>query len=493
MGGTVVFAFFLLLFVISLLSWLLFQLWWLRAETINGVSRAHGRFFIIPIVCHLFFTVAETVAFCITVLGISSGIIILVATALRSTEQLNALRSLGFIADYGWLVLLLAPATGFAVLLAARFITEWISVFAEIANNTASAELAQPETVQFNWKALGAIFRGFINKYGKPIAAVIAGVVAMFWIYSAFFKPDPQRDAKKLAQQKCDCNNSLMLKQKEMLQQINGNFDDYHFKNATNADQFFDSINKNLIADFQECEIRIESEYKERLSYFMQKNLDEPFQQQYILSSKNCEHNTEQLSVLTNEFNQKKQALKTNGPETDQIKRDFLNQSFPDFAYFNNSTEQFVGEPQVLSTSVQSEFTDLLISLKISDNNNLQNLIFYCKYYRLGNAQWKIVETHPIFRDGLGETELLENGLPFLLNGKWRFAENTATYTSNGTWSTNFSDGSSGKGTWVIRNGLISLTLNGQPYGEFKLQHTTKNQLSLTASDGTVYTAQKSN
>ena len=67
----------------------------------------------------------------------------------------------------------------------------------------------------------------------------------------------------------------------------------------------------------------------------------------------------------------------------------------------------------------------------------------------------------------------------FFLVGRWRWPDNYATYSGDGSWSGKWDNGSEFTGTWRIVKGNLVLTRDGTDWFSGKIVQFSKNEMLL--------------
>ncbi|MCL2792285.1 MAG: hypothetical protein FWD87_04265 [Spirochaetaceae bacterium] len=131
-GGKLVFAIILSWLVITFASWIGFQLWWNRRTKVRDI--APTEFIVTLIFAEAFKTFGEWVG---TLLGIIGAGIGLIALIFLGNDAAHLFRLLGLdFMNFGPIVIIIGPVTGFFIIILSRFVAEQLRLFASLVNNT---------------------------------------------------------------------------------------------------------------------------------------------------------------------------------------------------------------------------------------------------------------------------------------------------------------------------------------------------------------------
>ncbi len=127
-------VFIIILLLISVVSWLGFQIWWNRKYDVVHNYSEGDEFVATPVFAHFVQTLGEWLGTWIGVVGFSVS---LVATLLLGTEGKYMLQAVGLdFMETGFLFALLMPVYGFLIIVFSRFLAEQFRAMSTIANNT---------------------------------------------------------------------------------------------------------------------------------------------------------------------------------------------------------------------------------------------------------------------------------------------------------------------------------------------------------------------
>jgi len=134
-GFLYILAFILVFLAVCFSSWVGFQIWWNRADSIRLFSSVGDENFATVAFSHLVQTFGEWLGVTLGLNGFFGGLLLLIgALVMRLTtgEELP-LWQLG-VGSYAYFLILLGPLAGFLVLVITRFLAEQIRALASVAN-----------------------------------------------------------------------------------------------------------------------------------------------------------------------------------------------------------------------------------------------------------------------------------------------------------------------------------------------------------------------
>lgn len=126
-------TFILVWIIATIVSWISFQIWWNRKETIDNNHQEDDEFFATPVFAHFTQTFGEWMGFMTAVLGFFVSLIVALVMGDSAGRSLPEPLST-FASDYIGLIIM--PIYGFLIIVASRFFAEQIKAIATIANNT---------------------------------------------------------------------------------------------------------------------------------------------------------------------------------------------------------------------------------------------------------------------------------------------------------------------------------------------------------------------
>lgn len=132
--GKFITAFILLWLLLAFAGWVGFQIWWNRKDKVMKTSVENDRFVATPIFTHLIQTAGEWAGFLYAIIGCGGSIILLVILG-KDANSLAALTGTDIV-SFGASAIIMAPITGFLVVVVSRVIAELYRALVEIANNT---------------------------------------------------------------------------------------------------------------------------------------------------------------------------------------------------------------------------------------------------------------------------------------------------------------------------------------------------------------------
>jgi len=132
LGAKYVFAFILTWFVIVFACWIGFQLWWNRRK--NVISIELSEFFATMFFSEILQTFGEWLGTIIGIIGAGGGLLASIFLG-KDVDYLFSMVGLGFMRS-GVLIVIIAPLTGFAIILLSRFAAEQIRLRAALVRNT---------------------------------------------------------------------------------------------------------------------------------------------------------------------------------------------------------------------------------------------------------------------------------------------------------------------------------------------------------------------
>ncbi len=133
-NGKTSFAFILIWFAVTFVSWLGFQIWWNRKNKIESISSMGDNFLAIPVFSHFIQTLGEWLGIWIGVLGF---LFALFSTIILGDRGYNLSRGLELdFLQSGALAIVIMPILGYLIVVVTRFLAEQFRSLAAIANNT---------------------------------------------------------------------------------------------------------------------------------------------------------------------------------------------------------------------------------------------------------------------------------------------------------------------------------------------------------------------
>ncbi|MDR0714856.1 MAG: hypothetical protein LBF89_11460 [Bacteroidales bacterium] len=133
-GAKYVFAFLLIWLVIVAACWAGFQIWWDRREKVQLTSREGSEFPATPVISHFIQTLGEWLGVWIAIVGFGFSLISWIFLG-EEAAYLASMADLPF-SGTGITSMIVAPITGFLIIVISRFIAEGCRALASIANNT---------------------------------------------------------------------------------------------------------------------------------------------------------------------------------------------------------------------------------------------------------------------------------------------------------------------------------------------------------------------
>ncbi|MCO5248259.1 MAG: GYF domain-containing protein [Chitinophagales bacterium] len=133
--GAIVFSFLSFWIILLLSSLLSFQIWWDRREKITYSSNINDEFVATPTFSHFIQTLGEWFGAYFAVIGFALSLFTTIFSKSDSYQGLNHFISMSFF-DFGTMGMIIAPLSGFFIVVFSRFISEQIKVFTTIARNT---------------------------------------------------------------------------------------------------------------------------------------------------------------------------------------------------------------------------------------------------------------------------------------------------------------------------------------------------------------------
>ncbi|MCB9240638.1 MAG: hypothetical protein H6608_05885 [Flavobacteriales bacterium] len=120
--------------IIAFTAWVGFQIWYIRRKDVRSIFRNGDDFKAIPLISLIIQTVGEWLGAFIGIAGFGCS---LVLTILASNNSRIITESIGLpLVDTGIFPIIVAPVSGFLIILFSRFISEQFRVLTFIANNT---------------------------------------------------------------------------------------------------------------------------------------------------------------------------------------------------------------------------------------------------------------------------------------------------------------------------------------------------------------------
>lgn len=132
LGAKYVFAFILMWFVIFFACWVGFQLWWNRRK--NVMNYEASEFFATMAFSEIVQTFGEWMGTLIAIIGAGGGLLASIFLG-RDVDYLFSMVGMGFM-RFGVLAVIVAPVTGFFIILISRFAAEQMRLRAALVSNT---------------------------------------------------------------------------------------------------------------------------------------------------------------------------------------------------------------------------------------------------------------------------------------------------------------------------------------------------------------------
>lgn len=126
-------VFWLLWIVLSLASWLGFQLWWDRSSKVNFVSLKGDEFVAMLVIANFIQTVGEWIGLMVSIVGFSLGIFTFLIFGSHITSLPDDLMRIFVFGDIS--ILFFLPLLGYLLTFLARICAEILKVFFSMANN----------------------------------------------------------------------------------------------------------------------------------------------------------------------------------------------------------------------------------------------------------------------------------------------------------------------------------------------------------------------
>ena len=132
------FVFLLLWAIIAFVSWVSFQLWWIRREQLRFSSSTNDEFVATPAYAHLIQTLGEWLGTWISIVGFALSVF----NVTFFGGDLSYLYPSFALPSFGVLSILFIPVYGMLIIATTRFIAEQIKGISAIANNTKKSKVS---------------------------------------------------------------------------------------------------------------------------------------------------------------------------------------------------------------------------------------------------------------------------------------------------------------------------------------------------------------
>ncbi|MDR2627101.1 MAG: hypothetical protein LBC40_03600 [Dysgonamonadaceae bacterium] len=133
-GAKFVFAFLLVWLVVVAACWVGFQIWWDRRKKVLLTSSEGSEFPATPVISHFIQTLGEWLGVWVAIVGFGFSFIAWIFLG-EEAAYLGNMTGLPF-SETGIAAMIIAPVTGFLIIVIARFVAEQCRALAAIANNT---------------------------------------------------------------------------------------------------------------------------------------------------------------------------------------------------------------------------------------------------------------------------------------------------------------------------------------------------------------------
>lgn len=145
----IIITFFLVFIIVSIISWMSFQLWWDRRNKVINTSVEGDQFVAAPVFLHFIQTTGEWIGTWMLVGG--TGIAIITSIFMKDGAAFRLVMGSGIpFPAIGFKAIVMMPVTGFLTIVSFRFLSELMKTFFMIANNTKKSEKSSPLNLDKN-------------------------------------------------------------------------------------------------------------------------------------------------------------------------------------------------------------------------------------------------------------------------------------------------------------------------------------------------------
>jgi|GEM_PF-5781951 len=231
-------------------------------------------------------------------------------------------------------------------------------------------EVVQPETVT-HYRTRAKILPGknsLIIKYKFAILGLFLMVIASVIVYTVFFKPNPIREAKALANNYCKCSDDLNKIKSLSYKSFNDSFQTRKFKSRLEARTALNEKNQVILASYNNCVQEANLQFSKRSADFRSGNKDYlNFQQTYnsIIAACNTRE-TNEILVLQHDLDQKIKSITEPEPDIDRIKSELIGKTIPgwQFKYLNDFRSA-----EILNKVTGAERLEFQVKFDLFDNS----------------------------------------------------------------------------------------------------------------------------
>ncbi len=328
----------------------------------------------------------------------------------------------------------------------AKFCTGCGNILVHRATNTLPAPLPQ--------RSFGErinMSKNFVRRHRGFFLLCLSLSIISAGIYYFFLRPQPEKDAKKLALAYCKCAEDSSKNNIVHLKHFSDNFEKNNFKSKSLARTTFTQYYRIVQQKYDTCTQEAKEKYHETLRKYSKRKdkIRFLFIDSYHLRTNSCSSiSIPESASLHREIADKIAAISDPDPDILKVKNDLIGYQIPGwrFSYLSD-----ILECSIINKTAGHERLDYLVSLKLNGEHDAQVRIVYLQ----GVNGWYIHELKAVYITYVNIAPV----------GEWR----TITPLPNCTYTI------SQAGRYWIRDGNYGQTYKGGgPDGE---------QFSLTSSN----------
>ena len=229
------------------------------------------------------------------------------------------------------------------------------------------------------------------NRIKVAIGIII--IISCFLTYYFFIKPNPERDAKKIALMTYVYENKFDSLKLFQYNKFNNEFELHHYKDRNEANNDLEAYllvaikaiskeEENVKSYTKKMELKYENDYKNQNTYLTSLSLNKSMYNRYFLQSiKNAsDKSTEKINSIIGDI-----------PTTEKITSDLIGKSLLDVWNFNYLSD--IKEIIISHSNITDKYAELIANIKVGNDNsdinktyNFKNVIL--QYYFNESGEW---------------------------------------------------------------------------------------------------------
>jgi double zinc ribbon protein len=324
---------------------------------------------------------------------------------------------------------------------------------------------------------------GWVRSHALLLSVVSGSVVALFIVYYAFIKPSPTADAKTAALGYIDCQTAYKAKVDSAYQSFMDQFANQNYRIRADAERNLEALLSGGRQVYNTCSGMADTKYNESTARYRDDSDDsDAFSEAFSENNgrRKSAQEIEQSSSLFAAANEKILSIRAPMPDSNRISTDLVGQSMDgwNFSY----ASEFKGI-KIVTQKLDGDALVLRTHLNLDDYNTKEAYlaVLDLNYSLNSNGEWDYHGLTQLVHDR-AEVNYFKNDEVFLV-GRWRWPDNYATYSADGSWSGKWDDGSEWSGTWRIVKGNLVLMRAGENWANRKIVQFSSTELVVGDDD----------